>query len=95
MQHVCLALQPLQDRNSDDRRRLVWLQKEVAETHGDEGATPQRQGNEDRFKCDPDRFAGRTGRLHKGWNEAVNIASWVHIDEMRALLEFHYGGLAT
>ena len=90
---MCLALQPLQDRNSDDKRRLVWLQKEVAEDQVDEGAAP-RQGNEDRFKCDPDRFSGRTGRLPHGWNKAVQIASWVHIDEMRTLLELHYGMLA-
>ena len=84
----------MRKEGDEERRRLAWLQKEVAEDQVDEGAAPLRQGNEDRFKCDPDRFSGRTGRLPHGWNKAVQIASWVHIDEMRTLLELHYGMLA-
>ena len=86
----------MRKEGDEERRRLAWLQKEVADVQGvkGEGAAPLRQGNEDRFKCDPDRFSGRTGRLPHGWNKAVQIASWVHIDEIRTLLELHYGLLA-
>ena len=85
----------IRKEGDEERRRLAWLQQEVAEVQGDEGAVPLRQSNEDRFNCDPDRFAGRTGRLPHGWNKAVQIAEWVHIDEMRTLLELHYGALAS
>ncbi len=42
----------------------------------------------DKYGCDPDRFS--RGVKKYGWGEAVQYASLVHIDEMRALLELHY-----
>ena len=85
----------MRKEGDEEKRRLAWLQKEVSEVQGDDGVAPLRQGNEDRFKCDPDRFAGRTGRLPHGWNKCVQTASWVHIDEMRTLLEIHYGAVVA
>ena len=82
----------MRKETDEERRRLAWLQQDVAEV---QGSVPLRQGNEDRFKCDPDRFTGKTGRLPHGWSKAVQIASWVHIDEARSLLELHYGKLAV
>ena len=32
----------------------------------------------------------KVGKKPRTWEEAVKIASWIHIDEMRALLELHY-----
>jgi hypothetical protein len=81
----------MRKEGAEEQRRLAWLQQEAAEV---QGAVPLRQGNEDRFRCDPDRFTGKCGRLPNSWGKAVQIASWVHIDEMRTLLELHYGMLA-
>ena len=72
----------------EERRRLAWLQQEVEHT---EEAVPVKAAKADIYSCDPDAFKGKTGRLPHGWNKAVQIASWVHIDEIRMLLELHYG----
>ena len=39
---------------------------------------------------DLDEFKLKIGKEPRTWKEAVKIASWIHIDEMRALLELHY-----
>ena len=85
----------IRKEGDEERRRLEWLQQEVGEEPTGDGAEPLRKSNEDRFKCDPDRFTARTGRLPHGWNKAVQIASWLHIDEMRTILELHYGGASN
>jgi len=72
----------------EERRRLAWLQQEVE--HVDE-VVPEKATKGDRYNCDPDAFKGKAGRLPHGWNKAVQISSWLHIDEIRTLLELHYG----
>ena len=72
----------------EERRRLAWLQQEVE--HVDE-VVPTKATKGDKYNCDPDAFKGKSGRLPHGWNKAVQIASWLHIDEIRTLLELHYG----
>ena len=72
----------------EERRRLAWLQREIVDT--DESVTLRVQKG-DAYNCNPDRFKDKTGRLPHGWKKAVQTASWVHIDEMRTLLELHYG----
>ena len=78
----------MRKQSDEERRRLAWLQQEIAHA---EGAVPLKAAQADVYKCDPDVFKGKTGRLPHGWNKAVHIAAWIHIDEIRALLELHYG----
>ena len=47
-------------------------------------------GQADKYRVNLDEFKLKTGRLPHKWKEAVRIASWIHIDEMRTLLEMHY-----
>ena len=72
----------------EERRRLAWLQQEAEHT---KESAPIRAVKADAYNCSPDSFKGKTGRLPNGWNKAVQIASWIHIDEIRTLLELHYG----
>ena len=81
----------MRKEDEEEFRRLRWLQQEVTEV---QGAVHVRHCSGDRFDCNPDRFTGTSGRLPQGWAKAVQIASCVHIDEVRTLLELHYGTLA-
>ena len=89
---VQIAEGHMRKQSDEERRRLAWLQQEVAHV---EGAVPLKAAQADVYKCDPDVFKGKTGRLPCGWNKAIQIASWLHIDEIRALLELHYGKPAS
>ena len=44
----------------------------------------------DKYGLDMGEFSTLKGRKPRGWKKAVAIASEVHIDEMRTLLEYHY-----
>ena len=72
----------------EECRRLVWLQQEVE--HSTE-SKPVIVKTTDVYSCNPDVFKGKTGRMPNGWSKAVQFASWIHIDEIRTLLELHYG----
>ena len=39
---------------------------------------------------DPGEFKLKVGKKPRTWKEAVKIASWIHIDELRSMLELHY-----
>ena len=49
-----------------------------------------KAGSVDKYGVDLDEFKLKVGKKPRTWKEAVKIASWIHIDEMRALLELHY-----
>jgi len=44
----------------------------------------------DKYGVDLDKFKMKTGRRPKDWKKACRIAEWIHIDEMRSLLELWY-----
>ena len=72
----------------EERRRLSWLQQEVEHNTESVSIMPTKT---DVYDCNPDLFKGKSGRMPNGWSKAVQIASWLHIDEIRTLLELHYG----
>ena len=74
----------MRKESDEQRRRLAWLQQEAPDVAQD--PIPVTGGG-DRYNTDPDQYVGKTGRMPHGWANAVHIASLVHIDEMRALLE--------
>ena len=74
----------------EERRRLSWLQQEVEHNTESIPITPAKA---DVYDCNPDVVKGKTGRMPNGWSKAVQTASWLHIDEIRTLLELHYGEL--
>ncbi len=79
---VMLALFPAR------RLAVNWEDSPGGAAGGEHGRDDQRG---DKHGCDPDRFSrGDSVRKRQGWSEAVQCASLVHIDEMRALLELHY-----
>ena len=86
----------IQRSAEEAKRRQSWL----AEIDGDDenGAAdePDVAGagkRADVYGCDLDKFNGHDGQKPKGWSQAVRIAGWLHIDEMRTLLELHYDEL--
>ncbi len=44
----------------------------------------------DKYGLDLDEFKDKSGKVPRGWNQAVTKASVVLLDEMRCLLEMHY-----
>ena len=48
----------------EERRRLAWLREEVADTNE---AVPLREPKGDAYKCNPDQFMGKPGRLPQVW----------------------------
>ena len=53
-------------------------------------AVPVATCRKDKYGINFDEFKLKTGRKPRTWKKAVQIASWIHIDEMRTLLELHY-----
>ena len=82
----------MRKQSDEERRRLAWLQQDTGHS---EGVVPIKAMKADAYECNPDTFKGKTGRLPHGWNKAVQVASWLHIDEIHALLELHYGNSAS
>ena len=69
-------------------RRQEWLATPVAEM-GDR-AVAVTPGQADEYGVKLDEFKLKKGKKPRTWKAAVKIASWIHIDEMRTLLEIHY-----
>ena len=80
----------------EDKRRQAWLAEgDDEDAAGEAVATgkpdvPAPGARMDVYSCDLDRFVSLGGKKPSGWKEAVNIAGWIQIDEMRTLLEIHY-----
>ena len=51
---------------------------------------PVAASTTDKYGVDLNVFRMKTGRKPKGWAAACKTAAWIHIDEMRSLLELHY-----
>ena len=47
-------------------------------------------GRVDKYSLDLGNSNFKNGRQPRTWKEAVKIAGWIHIDEIRSLLELHY-----
>ena len=81
------------------KRRQAWLAESDAEDDEGEGNAADEQAvrtpgeRVDEFGCNLDRFVPLGGKRPAGWKEAVRIAGWVQVDEMRTLLELHYDSI--
>ena len=71
-------------------RRQAWLAAPVEEEVGDRHV-PVAASTADKYGIDINVFRMKTGRKPKGWTVACKTAARIHIDEMRSLLELHYG----
>ena len=71
-------------------RREEWLAAEVEPLGAEETEVQVKGPSVDKYDLDLDVFKMKTGRKPRGWTKACQIASWMHIDEMRSLLELHY-----
>ena len=69
-------------------RRREWLAAPVEEMNDPD--VPVKAGRVDKYGLDLDEFKLNIGRKPRTWKEAVKIAGWIHIDEIRSLLELHY-----
>ena len=78
----------LYKRASELIRRQEWLAAPVEELS--DRAVTVKAGRADKYGIDLNVFKMKGGRKPRTWKQAVRIASWVHIDEMRTLLELHY-----
>ena len=65
---------------------------ELATAASSEIASNSARNNHD-VSCDLGAFHLMTTRRPHNWRSAIKAASWVHIDEIRTLLELHYGEL--
>ena len=85
--------------HGEAKRRQAWLAEidnEEGEGEGiaaDDAAVRAPGARIDEFGCNLDRFVALGGKRPPGWKEAVKIAGWVQVDEMRTLLELHYDQL--
>ena len=79
----------------EEKRRQAWLADDGGEEEHDGAAAANNAGvaapgsRKDAFDCDPDRFCP-PGPRPPFWKEAVRMAAWTQVDEMRTLLEIHY-----
>ena len=78
----------LHKRADEVIRRQEWLAAPVAEI-GDR-AVAVKPGQADKYGVNLDEFKLKKGKKPRTWKAAVKIASWIHIDELRTLLEIHY-----
>ena len=70
----------------EKRRREEWLNEEIEDkSEGDTDVPLTRKP--DRYKLDLEEFKLKSASRPQDWQRAVHIASWVHIDEIRGLLE--------
>ena len=85
----------------EERRRREWLVERDDEEEGAKGEDVNAEepavrilgARIDEYGCNLDRFVILGGRRPIGWKQAVKIAGWVQVDEMRTLLELHYDQL--
>ncbi len=73
-------------------RRQAWLDASTEDAQHDEGdrQVPLQPSTGDKYKVDLDVFKMKVGKKPKDWKTACRYASYIHVDEMRALLELHY-----
>ncbi len=74
----------------EEMRRQAWLAPDEEERHGgaaagDDPAVVSPGSRADVFDCDLDRFVPLGGPRPPYWKEAVKIAGWVQVDEMRVM----------
>ena len=77
--------------HGEAKRRKEWLAERVEEEEVVEGEDDDAEeqavrapgGRIDEFGCDLDRFVPLGGRKPVGWKQAVRIAGWTQVDEMR------------
>ena len=74
----------LHKRASELIRRQEWLASPVEEDVCNRDVTV-KPGQADKYGINLDEFKMKSGRKPRSWKEAVKIASWIHIDEMRPL----------
>ena len=72
------------------KRRQEWLAERVEEEEregedddAEERAVRAPGARIDEYGCNLDRFVPLGGRRAVGWKQAVKIAGWVQVDEMR------------
>ena len=87
-EHVRTAESLLHKRADELIRGKQWLSTPV-EQLGDRAVTV-KAGTVDKYGVDLDEFKLKVGKKPRTWKEAVKIASWIHIDELRSMLELHY-----
>ena len=81
----------------EDKRRQAWLANDEDEAEAaaaaEEPQVPARGARVDMYDLNLDRFVDLGGPRPAGWREAVKIAAWIQIDEMRTMLELHYDNI--
>ena len=70
-----------------ERRRL---RLSVIDEDVDTGVGEITQGTDDIYGLCLDEFKGKSGRKPHGWSRAIQLATELHLDEIRTLLEMHY-----
>ena len=89
----------LQRRDNEAERMRVWLHAEAAGSEA--GEAPAVSADQDMSSspqcgkaldpnCNLKTFSCQSTRRPHNFRRAVSVAGWVHIDEMRTLLELHY-----
>ena len=70
-------------------RRQQWLSAGPEDASASEEAppVPVQASSRDKYGVDLDEFKMLSGKKPREWKKAVRIAEWIHIDEMRSLLE--------
>ena len=71
-------------------RRQQWLSAvapEDASASQEAPPVPAQAPSRDKYGVDLNEFKMLSGKKPRDWKKAVRIAEWIHIDEMRSLLE--------
>ena len=70
-------------------RRQQWLSAASPEdaSASQEAPPVPAQPSRDKYGVDLNEFKMLSGKKPREWKKAVRIAEWIHIDEMRSLLE--------
>ena len=74
----------------EEKRRQAWLAPDEDEERagavaGDNAAVASPGSRADTFGCDLNRFVPLGGPKPPYWKEAVKIAGWIQVDEMRPM----------
>ena len=72
----------------EEKRRQAWLARDEGEERegaaaADDAGVAVPASRADAFDLDLDRFVPLGGPKPHGWKEAVRIAGWIQVDEMR------------
>ena len=71
-------------------RRQQWLSAvapEDASASQEAPPVPAQAPSRDKYGVDLNEFKMLSGKKPREWKKAVRISEWIHIDEMRSLLE--------